>query len=177
MIWTLPFRHSISVTAWTALVCCCYGHNWKEQPSLLVLVVSYLGWFEIDQLSSLSSLCVINMLKCQWLYSDNGNHYTSQTFPELARSWLFLHVTSSPEYPQSNGLSKELSRAYPGTRALVHPFKDCSPDGLEQTWMPPSDCWNQQQKQQPALKLTKKHRAQKRCYDKTSKLLAPTTAN
>lgn len=100
---TSPFRHSISVTAWTALVCCCYGHNWKEQPSLLVLVVSYLGWFEIDQLSSL-----INMLTCQWLYSDNGTHYTSQTFPAFARSWDFLHVTCSPEYPQSNGLSKEL---------------------------------------------------------------------
>lgn len=103
MILTLPFRHSISVTAWTALVCCCYGHNWKEQPSLLVLVDSYLGWFEIDQLSSL-----INMLTCQWLYSDNGTHYTSQTFPAFARSWDFLHVTCSPEYPQSNGLSKEL---------------------------------------------------------------------
>ena len=85
----------------------------------LVLVDSYSGWFEIDQLSSLSSSCVINKLKRhfsvhgipQKLYSDNGTQYTSQTFCDFAKSWDFLHVTSSPEYPQSNGLSERAVRS------------------------------------------------------------------
>ena len=35
--------------------------------------------------------------------SDNGGHYTSQTFRNFATEWDFEHVTSSPHFPQSNG--------------------------------------------------------------------------
>ena len=35
--------------------------------------------------------------------SDNGGHYTSQTFRNFATEWDFDHVTSSPHFPQSNG--------------------------------------------------------------------------
>ena len=35
--------------------------------------------------------------------SDNGSHYTSQTFRNFATEWDFDHVTSSPHFPQSNG--------------------------------------------------------------------------
>ena len=85
----------------------------------LVLVDSYSGWFEIDRLSSLSSLTVINKLKRhfsvhgipQKLYSDNGTQCTSQAFHDFPRSWDFQHVTSSPEYPQSNGLNERAVRS------------------------------------------------------------------
>ena len=66
-----------------------------------------------------SSLTVINKLKRhfsvqgipQKLYSDNGNQYTSQAFHDFTWTWDFQHVTSSPEYPQSNGLSERAVRS------------------------------------------------------------------
>ena len=36
--------------------------------------------------------------------SDNGGHYSSQAFRNFAAAWCFDHVTSSPHFPQSNGL-------------------------------------------------------------------------
>ena len=35
--------------------------------------------------------------------SDNGRHYSSECYREFAEKWGFIHVTSSPYYPQSNG--------------------------------------------------------------------------
>ena len=86
-----------------------YLNEYLNNQHYLVLVDSYSGWFEIDQLNSLSSLGEINKPKRhfsthgipQKLYSDNGTQFTSQTFCDFARSRNFLHVTSSPEYPQS----------------------------------------------------------------------------
>ena len=36
--------------------------------------------------------------------SDNGPEYTSREFERFSSTWDFIHDTSSPEYPQSNGL-------------------------------------------------------------------------
>ena len=38
--------------------------------------------------------------------SDNGPQYSSATFKEFAETWGFKHVTSSPEYPKSNGMAE-----------------------------------------------------------------------
>ena len=37
------------------------------------------------------------------LRSDNGPQYIAQVFKEFSKEWNFKHVTSSPEYPKSNG--------------------------------------------------------------------------
>lgn len=92
--------------------------EWKSHH-YLVLVDSYSGWFEIDQLNSLTSKTVIQKLKRHFsvhgipleLYSDNGTQYTSQALQEFAEAWDFRLVTSSPEYPQSNGLSERAVRS------------------------------------------------------------------
>ena len=37
------------------------------------------------------------------IMSDNGGHYTGESFKNFIRSWNIKHVTSSPHYARSNG--------------------------------------------------------------------------
>ena len=39
--------------------------------------------------------------------SDNGPQYSSSSFKKFAKDWGFQHITSSPEYPRSNGLAEK----------------------------------------------------------------------
>ncbi|XP_039878491.1 uncharacterized protein K02A2.6-like [Simochromis diagramma] len=85
----------------------------------LVVVDSYSGWFELDLLKDLTSATVIKKLKRHFsvhgaphtLISDNGRQFTSQRFKDFASQWDFQHVTSSPGYPQSNGLAERAVRS------------------------------------------------------------------
>lgn len=84
-----------------------------------VLVDSYSGWYEVDLLKDLTSTSVITKLKRHFsvhgsphtLISDNARQYTSQQFKDFAIQWDFEHVTSSPEFPQSNGLAERAVRS------------------------------------------------------------------
>ena len=44
------------------------------------------------------------------LISDNRPCYASQAFKELMAEYHVNHIVSSPHYPQSNGLAKNMSR-------------------------------------------------------------------
>lgn len=89
-----------------------------------VLVDSYSGWFEIDLLHQLTSSAVISKLKRHFsvhgtphvLISDNARQYTSQRFKDFTKQWDFIHTTSSPEFPQSNGLAE---RAVHSAKAVM----------------------------------------------------------
>ena len=41
------------------------------------------------------------------LVSDNGPCYTTETFANLMKEYAVNHITSSPHYPQSNGLAEK----------------------------------------------------------------------
>ena len=78
-----------------------------------VVVVDYYScYWEIVLLNSTTSMAVINKLKQvfarhgipETVKSDNGPQYSSSEFAMFATNWKFLHVTSSPRYPHSNGL-------------------------------------------------------------------------
>lgn len=75
---------------------------------------SYSGFFDFKKLDHPSSYSVIEYLKDTFathgipdiLESDNGPQYNSRLFREFARQWKIHHITSSPHYPKSNGLSE-----------------------------------------------------------------------
>ena len=39
------------------------------------------------------------------IVSDNGPYYTAELFTNLMKEYAVNHITSSPHYPQSNGLA------------------------------------------------------------------------
>ena len=88
--------------------------TWSDRH-FMVTVDYYSRFFEIDELNSLTSGTVIRKLKAifarygipEELVSDNGPQYTSVEFNSFSEKWDFKHVTSSPGYPQSNGLAEK----------------------------------------------------------------------
>jgi hypothetical protein len=76
-----------------------------------LVVVDYLsGFIEVDPLPSKRCRDVIDALRRQWarhgipevVVSDN-NPFNSAEFKAFSSRWEFCHVTSSPNYSQSNG--------------------------------------------------------------------------
>lgn len=180
--------------------------EWNGQH-YLVLVDSYSGWFEIDLLRDLSSSTVITKLKRHFsvhgsphkVLSDNGTQFTSQRFQEFAAAWDFTHITSSPEYPQANGLAE---RAVRNAKQLMEKSKRDGSDVFQnllnirniprdQTLGSPAERLMSRQTRTtlpisksvlvPASKnnttvkdqLSKKRQCQKTYYDKSSKALRP----
>ena len=71
----------------------------------LLVTDFYSKYFEIELLRQNTATCVINEV-----VSDNGSLYSNtrklfnstHEFKQFAEEWGFRHITSSPEYPQSN---------------------------------------------------------------------------
>jgi len=80
----------------------------------LVIVDYYTRWIEAPSLTAQTSSVVIGTLKSVFsrlgvpsiLRSDNGPCFKSYEFSSFADAWGFSHVTSSPLYPQSNGMAE-----------------------------------------------------------------------
>lgn len=78
-----------------------------------LLVIDYYSKFpEVAKLQNLSSAATITILKSLFsrfgipkrIYSDNGPQFNSLEMRVFAKQWGFEHITSSPHYPQSNGM-------------------------------------------------------------------------
>ena len=59
------------------------------------------------------------------IVSDNGSQYTSREFREFAKICNPRHTTSTPEYPQSNGLAE---RTIQKVEKTLKKAKRCSKD-------------------------------------------------
>ena len=99
-----------------------------------LLVIDYYSKFPVVKtLTSLQSSAVIAHLKSVFkehgipskLVTDNGSQYTSAAFQEFSRNYEFIHVTSNPLYPQSNGFSE---RAVQTVKDLFHKCKESGQD-------------------------------------------------
>ena len=78
-----------------------------------VVFVDYCSKYcELTQLKDSTSASVINCLKQHMsrhgipevLHSDNGPEFSSLEFKQFAKQYQFQHLTSSPRFPQSNGM-------------------------------------------------------------------------
>jgi len=88
-----------------------------------LLVVDYFSRYpEVIKLNSTTSKAVISSLKSIFsrhgvpsvLMSDNGPQFDSCEMKEFANSYGFQHITSSPHYPQSNGLAERTVKTMKG---------------------------------------------------------------
>ena len=88
-----------------------------------LLAVDYFSRFpEVIKLRSTTSSSIIAALKAVFgrhgipevVVSDNGPQYSSAEFAEFARAYGFTHTTSSPHYPQSNGLAERMVKTVKG---------------------------------------------------------------
>ncbi|XP_051984856.1 uncharacterized protein K02A2.6-like [Xyrauchen texanus] len=196
--------HDIPELPWSSVATDIFEWNGQHY---LVLVDSYSGWFEIDKLHDLSSSTVITKLKRHFavhasphiVFSDNGTQFSSQRFKEFAAAWDFKHTTSSPEYPQANGLAE---RAVRSAKHLMEKSKRDGSDVFQnllnlrnvprdETLGSPAERLMSRQTRTPlpisksilvpsskdnvAVKtqLSKKRHCQKTYYDKSSRALRP----
>ena len=85
----------------------------------LVTVDYYSGFWEIDYLPTTSSEAVVTKLKSHfarygipiYLMSDNGPQFSASEFARFGNEWGFIHLTSSPGYPRSNGRAEAAVKA------------------------------------------------------------------
>ncbi|UYV61878.1 K02A2.6-like [Cordylochernes scorpioides] len=86
----------------------------------LVMVDRFSGWINVTQCGRApTSTTVIRHLQ-KWmadygipeiLTSDNGPQFSSQEFRSWTKRWNIEHSTSSPHFPQSNGLAEAAVKA------------------------------------------------------------------
>ena len=103
--------HAVPNRPWEKIAADLFMLNRKDY---LVIVDYYSQFVEVRQLKSTSSNAVILQMKevfsrqgtpCE-LVTDNGPQFASREFQSFATEWDFRHTTSSPYYPQSNGLAE-----------------------------------------------------------------------
>ena len=94
-----------------------------------LLLVDYTSHFPIVCMLNSMTAHVINHFKLifsehGWpdtLVSDNGPCYTAEAFANLMKEYNINHITSSPHYPQSNGLVEKFVHI---VKTLFHKAKE-----------------------------------------------------
>ena len=103
-----------------------FNHN----ANTFLLVIDYFSrYIEVAKLDSLTSENVIAKMKSifsrhgipEEVISDNGPQYASEVFVKFSKEYEFVHTTSSPRYPQSNG---EAERGVRTVKQLLNKTSD-----------------------------------------------------
>ncbi|XP_048747335.2 uncharacterized protein K02A2.6-like [Ostrea edulis] len=103
--------HPVPLRPWQKLGLDLFELNRK---SFLTVVDYFSKFFEICELQSTTSSSIIKKLKPifarhgipEELISDNAPNLVSDEFRKFATEYGFKHTTSSPHYPQSNGMAE-----------------------------------------------------------------------
>ena len=121
-------QHDIPDRPWAKI-----GADFCELNGRMLLVVCdyYSNYIEVESLQKCNSSGTIKAFKVLFarygvpdtLVSDNGPQFASKEFSTFAKTWGFVHITSSPGYPQSNG------KAENAVRTVKRLFKKCHESG------------------------------------------------
>ena len=103
--------HDVKDRPWSKVGLDLFEFNKKNY---LVTVDYFSNFVEVDRLEHTKSSDVIHKVKAHFarhgipdtVVSDNGPQFSSEEFKSFSKKWGFTHVTSSPRYPQSNGLAE-----------------------------------------------------------------------
>ena len=104
--------HKVPAVPWSKVVTDIF--HYESQRYLLI--VDYTSRFPIvRRLKSMSAQNIAEQFQSifseyGWpdtLVSDNGPCYTAEMFTNLMKEYAVNHITSSPHYPQSNGLAEK----------------------------------------------------------------------
>ena len=90
----------------------------------MVVVDYYSRYIELCKLARITTSDIVRELKCifarfgipEIFQSDNGPQFASAEFAKFAKEFDFVHSTSSPHFPQSNG---EVERAVQTAKSLL----------------------------------------------------------
>ena len=105
-------RHKIPVNPWSKLV----SDIFHFEGNSYLLIIDYTSRFLIiRKLSSMTGKTIAHHMQAifaeyGWpdtLVTDKGPCFTSKEFQTLMESMSVDHITSSPHYPQSNGLAEK----------------------------------------------------------------------
>jgi len=105
----------------------------------LVIVDQFTGWPVVKEMrKDTTTKSLISELRYvfeqyglpETIYSDGGPQFGSEEFKQFCEEWRINHVTSSPHYPQSNGIAENGVKAM---KKLIHccydPVRGCiNPD-------------------------------------------------
>ena len=103
--------HAVPNRPWEKIAADLFTLNNKDY---MVIVDYYSQFVEVRTMTTTSSRTVITHMKevfsrqgtpCE-LVTDNGPQFASKEFKDFAQEWDFKHTTTSPYYPQSNGLAE-----------------------------------------------------------------------
>ena len=117
--------HEISPVPWSKVATDIFHYE-----SHSYLLVDYTSRFPIvRELKSMSAQHIVEHFtlifsEYGWpdtLVSDNGPCYVAETFTNLMKEYAVNHITSSPHYPQSNGLVEKFVQI---VKNLFHKVKD-----------------------------------------------------
>ena len=111
---------------WEKLATDLFHHN---GINYILLVDYYSPYVEVQKLSTITSAGVLSFLKAMFahhgipttLLSDNGPQFSSKKFQDFTTAYCFQHVTSSPHFPQANGLVEHTVRT---VKKLLQGSKD-----------------------------------------------------
>ena len=90
----------------------------------------YSRYLEIEHTSKTTSNAVIGSMKnifarwgiAQEMISDGGPQFTSSEFDEFADNYGFVHLTSSPHSPHSNGAAEKAVDIAKSILRQIDPF-------------------------------------------------------
>ena len=103
--------HDVPVQPWEKVGTDLFSYKGKDY---LLIVDYYSRFFEVVKLPDTRAATIVTNTKSIFsrhgipkiVMSDNGPQYTSGEYKSFSEAWEFSHETSSPRYPQSNGLAE-----------------------------------------------------------------------